>query len=255
MRSDYILGPRDLLEIKVFELPELNVTVRVSEDGKINLPLIGTLTVAGLSAFELESLIKRKLDERFLKDAQVGVFIQEYRSSIVSVMGAVRSPKDYQLVGQTTLLQMISMAGGITEKAGKMIHVFRTSPDGVSDKLEIEIERLLYGGEQRYNIPLLPGDIVNIPIDREVSIYIFGEVLKPGSIKFRESDKMTLLTAIASAGGFTDRASRGGVTLKRIDDQGREQLTKINVRAIIKGKQEDVMLQAEDIIIVQESFF
>lgn len=253
--TDYVLGPGDLLEIKVFELPDLNVTVRVSADGNITLPLIGIVRASGLTAFGLEREIKAKLDERYLKNAQVSVFIKEYKSQRVSLIGAVKDPRDYELSGRTTLLQLISMAGGITNQAGKYIYVFRTSPSGASDRLEILIEDLLYRGEQRYNIPLKAGDVVNIPIDREVIIYVFGEVLRPGALKFKSSERISILSAIATAGGFTDRASRRNVLIKRKDSQGNETEMSINISRIISGKDEDMELSPEDVVIVRESFF
>ncbi len=253
--TDYILGPGDLLEIKVFELPDLNVTVRVSADGNITLPLVGIVRASGLTAFGLERELKTRLDEKYLKNAQVSVFIKEYKSQRVSLMGAVKDPRDYELSGRTTLLQIISMAGGITNQAGKYIYVFRTSPDGASDRLEILIEDLLYKGEQRYNIPLKAGDVVNIPIDREIIVYVFGEVLKPGAIKFKSSERITILSAIATAGGFTDRASRRNVLIKRKDNQGNETEMEINISRIISGKEEDIGLEPEDVVIIRESFF
>ncbi len=253
--TDYVLGPGDLLEIKVFELPDLNVTVRVSADGNITLPLIGIVRASGLTAFGLEREIKAKLDERYLKNAQVSVFIKEYKSQRVSLIGAVKDPRDYELSGRTTLLQLISMAGGITNQAGKYIYVFRTSPSGASERLEILIEDLLYRGEQRYNIPLKAGDVVNIPIDREVIIYVFGEVLRPGALKFKSSERISILSAIATAGGFTDRASRRNVLIKRKDSQGNETEMSINISRIISGKDEDMELSPEDVVIVRESFF
>lgn len=251
---DYVLGPGDLIEIRVFELSEMNVTARISADGNITLPLIGAVRASGLTAFGLEQEIKTRLDERYLRDAQVSVFIKEYKSQRVSVMGGVKNPRDYELTGRTTLLQIISMAGGVTSNAGRYIYVFRTSPEGISDRIEISIDALLYQGDPKYNIPIQAGDVVNVPIEREVIIYVFGEVMRPGALKFKSSDRITILSAIATAGGFTDRASRRNVIIKRQDTDKEEEIS-VNVSRIISGREEDKDLQPEDVVIVRESFF
>ncbi len=253
--ADYRIGPKDLLDISVFGLDELTKTVRVSEDGNITLPLLGGVEVDGLSKDELEKKISQLLEEKYLQNPQVTVFISEYQSKRVSVLGAVRNPGPYELLGRQTLLQVISQAGGITNESGKAIIVIREVEDGISTALKISIEDLFLKGDARLNIPLQSNDIVNIPIDRIVNIYVFGQVRRPGALGVRRSNIPTLLQAIGQAGGFSERASKGKVLIKRIDDDGKEIKIKVNVKSIIKGKRKDIRLLENDVVIVPETIF
>lgn len=253
--TDYRIGPKDLLDISVFGLDELTKTVRVSEDGRISLPLVGEIEVEGITKADLEKKLSQLLEEKYLQNPQVTVFISEYQSKRVSVLGAVRNPGPYELLGRQTLLQIISQAGGITNESGKEIIVIREVEEGVSTALKISIDDLFLEGDARLNIPLQPNDIVNIPIDRIVNIYVFGQVRRPGALGVRRSNIPTLLQAIGQAGGFSERASKGKVLIKRIDDDGKEIRMKVNVKNIIKGKRKDIRLLENDVVIVPETVF
>ena len=253
--TDYRIGPKDLLDISVFGLDELTKTVRVSEDGKISLPLIGEIEVKGITKTDLEKKLSQLLEEKYLQNPQVTVFIREYQSKRVSVLGAVSNPGPYELLGRQTLLQIISQAGGITNESGKEIIVIREVEVGVSTSLKISIDDLFLKGDARLNIPLQPNDIVNITIDRIVNIYVFGQVRRPGALGVRRSNIPTLLQAIGQAGGFSERASKRGVLIKRIDDDGKEVKIKVNVKSIIKGKKKDIQLLENDVVIVPETVF
>ena len=253
--EEYIIGPKDLLEISVFGLDELNTTARVSEDGLITVALLGEVKVAGLTKSGVEKRLTRLFEERFLKNPQVTVFIEEYRSRIVSILGAVNEPGDYKLLGRQTLLQMISQAGGLTEDAGKEINVIRKKEDGVNTLLKIPLEGLMEQGDVELNMVLKPGDIINIPIDKIVRVYVFGQVKKPGALEVKKSNIPTLLRAVAQAGGFSERANKGKVSIKRLNDQDKEVQIIVNAKAIIKGKKKDIQLKENDVVYVPESVF
>ncbi|MFQ6082947.1 MAG: SLBB domain-containing protein [Candidatus Aminicenantia bacterium] len=253
--SEYQIGPKDLLEINVFELKELNTTVRVSEDGSITLPLLGEIQVTGLTKTQLEKKLCELLEEKYLNDAQVTIFIKEYQSKRVSVLGAVKTPGTYELVGRKTLLQIISQAGGLTNDAGDKIFVLRQYRNGETASLKIEVDELILNGNPKFNIPLQPGDIINIPPEKIVYIYVFGQVRNPGALEVKKAKMITLLQAIAQAGGFTERASKGKVLIKRKDESGRERRIKVNVKNIIKGKKKDIPLKENDVIYVPETIF
>jgi len=253
--ADYKVGPKDLLEISVFGLDELNKTVRVSEDGMITLPLLGEVEVEGLTKGELEKKLSQLLEEKYLQNPQLTVFIREYQSKRVSVLGAVETPGTYELLGRQTLLQIISKAGGLTQDAGKEIIVIRQQEDGTSTSLKISIEDLILKGDASLNIPLQFDDIINIPIDKVVYVYVFGQVRNPGALNVKKSNIPTLLQAIAQAGGFSERASKGGVLIKRIDKDGEEIQIKVNVKEIIKGKKKDIQLEEDDVVYVPETIF
>jgi len=132
--KEYKIGPKDLLEINVFELPELNQTVRVTEDGSITIPLVGNVRIEGLTKDEVERKLATLLEQKYLKKARVSVFIKEYQSKRVAVIGAVEHPGMYELVGRLTLLQMISKAGGFTEKASNELFVLREGKGGMESR-------------------------------------------------------------------------------------------------------------------------
>ncbi len=253
--EDYRIGAKDLLEISVFGLNELNKTVRVSEGGKITLPLLGEVEIEGLTKTELEKKLSQLLEEKYLQSPQVTVFIMEYQSKRISVLGAVGKPGPYELIGRQTLLQLIAEAGGLTERAGDKIIVIRQLQDGSSTALKISIDNLIVEGDASLNIPLEANDIVNIPVDKEVFIYVFGQVKRSGALKVKKSNIPTLLQAIAQAGGFSERASKSKVLIKRIDKDGEEQKIKVNVKDIIKGKKKDIRLLENDVVYVPETIF
>lgn len=252
--AEYRIGPRDLLDIRVFGLDELNQTVRVSEDGKISLPLLGEIEVENLTKSELEQKLVELLKKDYLQDPRVSVFIQEYRSKRISLLGGVRNPGPYELLGRETLLQILSQAGGLTNDAGNEIIILREFNNGAKKSLKISIDDLIFQGDERLNIPLWPNDIINIPIDKIVKIYVFGQVNNPGALQVKQSNIPTLLRAIAQAGGFSNRASKKNVVIKRKDIEGEETQIKVNVKEILKGKP-DFQLMENDVVFVPESIF
>ncbi len=253
--TEYKIGAQDLLDISVFGLKELNGIVRVSEEGKISLPLLGEINVDGLTKTELEKRLSQLLEEKYLQNPQVTIFIKEYQSKRVFMLGAVKESGPYELLGRQTLLQLISRAGGLTTDAGDEIMVIRQLRDGTKKSFRIPIDDLILKGDIELNISLEPGDIVNIPADKAVYVYVFGQVNRPGALEVKKSNIPTLLRAIAQAGGFSDRASKSGVIIKRIDQDGKEVQIKISVKDIIKGKRKDIQLEENDIVFVPETIF
>lgn len=254
---EYKIGPQDLLEIKVQDVPELAaVSVRVSEDGTITLPLAGTVKVADRTKDEVERLIAQTLIERNLVRApQVSVFIREYQSRMVSLIGAFTKPGPYQLVGRLTLLDVISQAGGFKENAADEIVVLRTGPGGQSAIIRIDLEDLTVNGNQKLNIPLQPGDMINIPVDETISIYVFGAVKNPGTLQVKKSERINLLQAIAQAGGISDSGRYSGITIKRTLKDGKEENQTVDLRDIIRGKKPNLILQNGDVVFVKESIW
>jgi polysaccharide export outer membrane protein len=254
--KEYRIGPKDLLEITVFELPELNQTVRVSEDGTITLPLLGAVKIDGLTKDELEQRISSLLEEKYLKNPRVSVFIKEYQSKLVAVIGAVENPGMYELIGRFTLLQMITKAGGFKESASDEIFVLRDGEKGETISIAINLDDLMINGNPKLNIPLQPNDVINVPVDKLMSVYVFGAVRNPGKIEVKMSKNITLLQAVGNAGGLADGARKSGIRLKRKDRKtGAETQIKINLGDIIKGKRRDIELQEGDVIIIPESFW
>lgn len=245
---DYRIGPNDLLEITVYELPELKQMVRVSQDGSIALILLGKVDVAGLTAQELEKKLAGLLDEQFTKGAHVTVFIKEYQK--ISVIGAVGRPGQYELVGPTTLLQVIAQAGGLTSEAMNELFIYRQGPNGQQSQIAIKLQDLIRG-DPSLNIQLQPRDVVTIPIDQTLNVFVYGEVKSPGAIPYLSSKKITLVQAIAQAGGTTEWAKTKRILIKRRDTQtGKEVRFTVNLKNMINGKIGDLVLEQGDVVIV-----
>jgi polysaccharide export outer membrane protein len=220
--NDYKIGPKDLLEITVFGLPELTQMVRVASI----------------------------LDKQYTKEARVTVFIREYQK--VSVIGAVGRPGQYELVGPTTLLQVIAQAGGLTAQAMNELYIYRLGEDGQQTRIAILVEELMSKGDQSLNIELQPKDVISIPIDQMQNVFVYGEVNAPGAISYLASKKITLLQAIAQAGSTTEWAKKSKLMIKRKDKKnGKEMTIRVNLKNLINGKVADIVLEEGDVVIVR----
>lgn len=253
--SDYAIGRQDLLEIAVFGLEELDQTVRVADDGSITLPLLGRMVVAGLTKGELEALIARLLEERFVRDPQVTIFVKEYESKKVAVSGAVKKPGTYEMLGRKTLLEMISLAGGLDVDLGKQIIIFRKGEQGRDSRLAVDLDRLVYEADPSLNLVVLPGDIVYVPAEEKVRIFVSGAVRNPNIYEIPRDEPITVLKAITLAGGTTDRAAEKKVQIIRENGDGARETIAVNLRKVKRGKAEDPAIREDDLILVPEAFF
>ena len=253
--SEDIIGPEDLLEVNVFELPELKTTTRVLGDGTVSLPLLGVVQAAGLTRTGLEARLSELLSSRFVQDPQVSVSVTEHRSRLVSVIGAVTKPGTYPMIGPRTLLQIISEAGGLTREAGADIVILRKRDTGESERLHVELDQLVVAGDPALNLSLVPGDVVNIPIDRPIYVFVDGAVKSPGQVEGKLSRPISLLQAVARTGGLTERANLRGVHVLRKRPDGSQLRLPVNLRDIRKGKADDIMLEDGDVVVVPETFF
>ncbi len=251
----YRIGPGDLLVLKVFEVDQLSQTVRVSEDGSITLPLLGRVVVEGLTQEGVVQKLTGLLSAKYVKNPQVTIFIKEYKNQQVAVIGAVVNAGSYELVGRKNLLQIISMAGGFSENAGDEVFILREGPDGKTATIIIDLKDLLVNGNQALNVPLEPNDVVNVPVDKEIRVFVMGRVTKPGAVRAKLSEGITLLQAIADAGGLAEGAKEKAVLITRKDTAGKEQKIRVNLKDIIKGKKKDIVLQEGDVVFVPESFW
>ena len=221
----------------------------------MTLPLLGRIIVEGLTQEGVVQKLTGLLQAKYVKNPQVTIFIKEYKNQQVAVIGAVEKAGSYELVGRKNLLQIISMAGGFSETAGNEIFILREGPDGVTSSVAIDLKDLLVNGNQTLNIPIEPNDVINVPVDREIRVFVMGRVNKPGAIKAKLSEGVTLFQAIADAGGLAEGAKESAITITRKDKAGKEQKIKVNLRDIIKGKKKDIALQEGDVVYVPESFW
>lgn len=252
--GSYRLGPRDLITVKVFEVPELDVETRVSEKGTVNLPLIGDVPAEGLTADEFGARLEELLEARYVNRASVAIEVREFRSRPIVVMGAVKSPGNLAFPGRWTLLEALAAAGGLAGDHGDYVNVLRRASNGLTDQIAIRVEDLLVRGDPRANIPIYANDLINVPAPSEVTIFCLGEVVSPGAQKFRSTERITVLSAIARAGGLSQRASKQ-ISIKRRRGESLQQELEIDYRKILSGKEPDMTLRDGDVLVVKESLF
>ncbi len=239
--QDYRVGEGDVLKITVYEHQDLTTVARVSGDGKILFPLIGEVKVEGLTTSEIAKKIASLLADGYIVNPQVTVFIQEYRSQKAIIMGEVNEPGLYELQGDTSFLELISKAGGLTKEAGDKAIIKRKKGNETS-VITIDLKRLVEEGDTSLDINIVDGDSIYIP--KTGVFYVTGEVKKPDAYKYEKGT--TVIKAITMAGGFTDKAAAGRVKIIR----------KIDGKEIVleKVKMDEVVLP-DDVIVVPESFF
>jgi polysaccharide export outer membrane protein len=275
--SDYPIGPGDVLEISVPAIEELrDRVVRISGEGAISLPFIGAVRAAGLSETVLREEIRRRL-EAYMYRPQVNLFVREYRSRQVAVLGAVAKPGLYSLAsGADTILDMIGSAGGMKEEAAPRILFIPAEPaenekarellstlpvQFVSrdpsplllkrtDPISIELKNFARGAQQVYlTLPARPGDVIVVPGSGEVLVQ--GWVEKPGSYKITPG--LTVLGAVAAAGGALFPADTTAVNVMRAGKDGAKSLLPVNLEKLKRGEQADISVQAGDVIEVSAS--
>jgi polysaccharide export outer membrane protein len=238
--AGYRVGPGDTVQVQVYGEPTLTGAFPVSEAGVMNFPLVGSVPVAGRTAIEVASVLRQRLADGYVVDPHVTAWLDSYRSQAVQVMGGVREPGQVFLRGPTSVLEVLSAAGGVKGLGASEVQVTRAST-GQTQRLSIE--RLLSTGEG--NISLQGGDVVFVP---ENLISVMGKVQKPGDVAFREG--MTVATTIAAAGGALPEANLGRVYILRGDERIR-----INLRRVLSGRSPDVAVQSGDRVFVRESVF
>lgn len=251
--ADYRVGPDDLLEITLFNVESgtglipRTVQVRVSQDGTITLPLLGDIPVAGQTLSTVEQALRQRYNE-YLYNPQVGVYIREYRSQQVSVMGAVRNPGVFQLTGPKTLGDLLGMAGGLSAQAASQAHIYRQGSEGrqtyVVDLLALSSNPGLV------NMPVQPGDIINVP--QTGMFFVHGAVHRQGMHPLLQP--LTISQAIAVAGGLnTNLSDDSNVAIFRRRDAAEADRISVDLKAVLVGQAPDPQIEPGDLIIVPTS--
>jgi polysaccharide biosynthesis/export protein len=242
-----VIGPGDELEISVYGASDLSQHTRVSADGNISIPLVGYIQVAGLTSSEAEGAIEGQLRQnKILNNPQVSVFVKQYTSSGVSVVGEVVRPGSYSTLGPHRLFDIIQAAGGLTEKAAnRAVISHRGSEDTTTVDLPRDPAKMALS-----NVDIKPGDTVVVPT--APIVYVLGEVTKPGGYVLNSTIGATLLRVVAAAGGPTHEASVGGTRMLRNTPDGLK-LLQVPLKNVLKAKAPDMPVQAEDIIYVPRS--
>jgi len=245
--KDYIIGPEDVLDIQVWGSRDLNQVVFVRPDGRLSLPLVGEISVAGKTVQQLQDHLSA-VYEKTVKGAIVTVIVKEIKSRPVYFIGGFGRPGVMQLTRDLSLLQAISVIGGVLPNAdAEKGFVLRGDK-----RIPIDFNRLVQRGDLSQNPRLEPGDSVVVPLAD--AVYVNGEVRTPGAVKY--TGDLTILKAITQVGGLTPLASGGRVDILRGNAQKKERI-RVDIDKMMRSPEEnpDVRLEPNDIIFVPQRLF
>jgi polysaccharide biosynthesis/export protein len=237
------LGPGDSVNIQVYGQPDMSTTVYVGDDGTVPVPLAGNVQVAGMSPAQASARIETALKSaNILVDPHVSITVTQSRSQRVSVLGQVGTPGRYPIESNTSILDLLAQAGGISANGSDIVFILRQDKNGKEIRYPVDLKGLANGNGTVPSMSLQGGDSVFVPKAEQFSIY--GEVTTPG--RYRVEPEMTVIEAIARAGGITLRGSQNRVVIKRKQANG--------AYSTVKAKPGD-LVQPDDVIQVKESIF
>lgn len=240
---DYVIAAGDVLRITVYQSPDLTLEARVSEAGTISYPLLGAVRLSGLSVGQAEATLTKGLrDGNFLKQPQVSLLVVQVRGNQVSVLGQVNRPGRYPLdMAGMRLSEVLAQAGGVASGGSDIVTV-TGSRDGKPFRREVDLPAL-YAASSRGEDPLLQnGDTVFV--DRAPTVYIYGEVQRPGPLRLDRD--MTVMQALAAGGGVTLRGTEKGLRVHRRNGEGALEVIQPTLDERVRGG---------DVIYVRESLF
>lgn len=265
--SGYVLGPNDQIVVRAMEAPDISdKPIRIGTNGNITLPLIGRVKAGGLTVEQLEAKLTARL-KAFIREPQVSVTVTEVRSHPVSVLGAVAKPGVVQLIGFQTLYEVLSMAGGPTDKAGSILTVTRPrengviplpgaklDPTGQFTSVELNVQDVLEGENPSANIEIKPHDIISVSEARANMVYVVGDVQHAGAFSLGGQQEISLLKALSLAGGLghTAKASKARI-IREVPGRPQVMEVAVNIQHIISGKAKDIELAPDDVLVVPTS--
>jgi len=239
------LSVGDLVEMTVYGVPELTTKTRISTEGEMYAPLIGYTHVAGLTTEEAQKLVQARLAD-YVKNPHVSLLVTEYASDGVSVLGAVNRPGVYPVLGQQRLFDLISAAGGLSDKAGRSLTVTHRSDP--SKTVTIDFTRNLKDDPET-NVAVFPGD--TIIVRKADVIYVVGDVARPSGL-LMEGGELSVLQAVALAGGTNHTAKLNGAKILHKTPNGMTE-TPVELKKILQAKAPDLPLHADDILVIPSS--
>ena len=265
IRSTYLLGPDDLLEISGPELTEAGgKRSRLDGDGNVEVPLVGRVHVAGFTVEQTEEKLN-KLLKTYIRDPQVAINVAEVHSQPVSVLGAVNTPGVHQVQGQKTLLEMLALAGGIRPDAGYSVRITRqvewgciplpnakADPSGKFSVAELNLKKIMEAKNPEENIQVFPHDVISVP--KADMVYVIGEVRRSGGFVLGEHQTISVLQALSMAEGLNNGADTRHAKILRLKKEAdqREELP-VDVKDVLTGKKPDLPMQGDDILFIPGS--
>jgi polysaccharide export outer membrane protein len=267
VRSAYRLGAEDVISIKVTDAEEISEkSLRIGDSGFISLPMVGRVRAAGVTVDELQKELEARL-KVYIRTPEVSINLIEMKSQPVSIIGAVKSPGVQQLQGRKTLVEMLSLAGGIREDAGYSVRITRQKewgpiplanaqpdPTGQFTIAEVNLKEIMDAKNPVNNIAVMPHDVISVP--KGEMVYVIGEVKKPGEFILGSKANLSVLQALSMGGGLENRTAApakakilrtsASADMKRIE-------IPVNLKNILAGKDQDVPMEPEDILFVPNS--
>jgi polysaccharide export outer membrane protein len=259
----YILGPNDEIVILAVDAEEFaNKPIRITTSGDINVPLVGRIHAAGMTLEQLEAEVTERLS-KYIREPHVAINVTQFKSQPVSVFGSVGNPGVVQLEGRKTLIEVLSMAGGLKADAGSSIKITRKSelgpiplPSAVTEGeysvAEVNIRSIEDATQPEDNIQILPFDVVTVA--RGEVVYVMGEVKKSGGFMLNDRKTISLIEVMARAEGFSSTAApKNARIIRPVPGANRIEIA-VNLSDVLAGKKKDVMLQPDDILYVPSSY-
>jgi polysaccharide export outer membrane protein len=262
---NYTLGPDDVISVQVRDLEEIGKQpVRIDAYGEIHLPVAGGIKAAGLTPRELQAEIARRV-AHVVRSPEVVVSLQEQRSQPVSVIGAVRAPGVFQIQGGKTLVEVLSLAGGLKEDAGTTLKITRRvdrgplplknvvkDPTGQFQVGEISVQSVLNASNPAENLYVEANDVISGP-DAQL-VYVMGYVKKPGGFVIRDQEHITALMALSLAEGSAPTAApKHSRILRRQAGAANRQEIPVDLSKMLTGQAPDVPMEPGDILVVPNS--
>ena len=236
--ADYVVGPQDVLRITVFDEPTMSGTYRVDTDGSFQYPMLGRVPAAGSRVRDIEQMIKTKLEDGFVRRAQVTVDVDQFRSRSIFIVGEVRSPGKYPMTGQMSLIEALAAAGSTLPTASSEVLILRPRDANAAQPLtpdqvdQTNVHRIsladLQLGRLSENIAMQEGDTIFVP--KAEKFFVTGQIRSPGAYTYERG--LTVLQAISLAGGLTDKGSN----------------RRIKVIRTVKGKKTEQGIDLDDVI-------
>jgi polysaccharide export outer membrane protein len=260
-----VIGSDDAVTIVALQSEELNKTWHVSGTGDLDLPLVGKMHVAGLTADQFQDQLINAL-KQYIINPQVTAYISEFRSQPVTVTGAVHRPGTFQTEGPKTLWTILTMAGGLEKDPGATVTITRQirngmipltgaklSADGQYSTIDLQMKDVQDTTSPQSNLLIQPNDTVSVSTDARL-VFIIGEVIKPGAVELVSHDSISMMQVLAAANGLSKLAAPGHSEIMRKNSQGLyEKVASIDLKKLVNGKIEDRMLTAGDIVVVPSS--
>jgi polysaccharide export outer membrane protein len=243
LQTDYAVGPQDVLNVRIYGEEKLSGRIRIDNDGSFPFEYLGRVKAEGMTTAQIEAFLTKALSDGYLRNTQVSVEVVEYRSQSVFVTGEVRAPNKYSLPGDSTLMDVLTLAGSTTANAGNWVQITHARKGAESlgpaasaeYDLRVNLRDIQTGKAQ--NIKMRDGDTIFVP--KAERIFVIGQVRNTGPVVYEEG--MTVFEAIAAAGGITEKGSNSRIRIVRIENGQRKEIDAKQTDVLKPGDQVNVL--------------